>query len=86
MQLEKHYQAVKTIRDLPVKNEAELMYIFKEIEKHYPADWLLATEIFEITKDLLFKNSIKTYLTRLSNKNPKLSDLIAYGLEKGEHF
>jgi len=48
---------------------------------HHAEDWLLASEILELTKNTSLKNSIINYLTKLSENHPKRKNLIADALQ-----
>jgi phenylalanine-4-hydroxylase len=76
IELENLYRKVRLMRTSSSLSENELSTIFEKLESYFPADWLLATEILELSQNIELKNSIISYLTNLTKKHPKLKNLI----------
>ena len=57
--------------------------VFKEVKVHYPEDWLLSVELYELAKknnDIGFAAEIAEHLEQVKQLNPKLGHLIDDGL------
>ncbi|MBT8210439.1 MAG: aromatic amino acid hydroxylase [Eudoraea sp.] len=57
--------------------------VFNEVKTHYPEDWLLSVELYELAKknnDISFAEEIAEHLEQVKQLNPKLGHLIDDGL------
>ena len=70
------YNTVRKIRKEKFEDDEMLEEIFNDLKNKYSTDWLLASEILELTKNEELRVQIKEYLKRLANKNPLTSNLI----------
>ncbi|MCX6231783.1 MAG: aromatic amino acid hydroxylase [Bacteroidetes bacterium] len=82
--LESLYQTIRNIRIEKADKENELSVIFNKIKSDYPSDWLLASEILELTKNRDLKTEITNYLKNLAGTNPNLVKLITDALQMAE--
>lgn len=75
------YQLVRDMRESNIITE-KLSSIFEKIKQHYPNDWLLAVELYELAYDKLEKpaKEIKAYLLDKTVKMPEIRDLILDGI------
>jgi len=69
------YASVREIRENKGSKET-LQDIFKILKKDFPTDWLLALEIYEITKE----KEVLEHLKQLKIQRPKIAHLIENGL------
>ena len=77
-QLNSLYAEVRNIRKTYTStNKEQLLFIFESLKNNYPTDWLLALEIYELTKD---KNVLE-YLNNLKQTKPKIAHLIDAGIQ-----
>ncbi len=76
MILDSLYNNVRKIRNQRIHNEEMLEEIFNNIINKYHSDWLLASEILELTKNEQLKINIIEYLKKLAKENPGVSNLI----------
>lgn len=82
-ELEKLYQAVRTIRETK-DAQTSLEPIFQKLKENYSADWLLPIEIAELLKDRNEPQLLQEVMTHLENlkiKRPEVAHLIAAGLD-----
>ena len=57
--------------------------VFKEVKEHFPKDWLLSVELYELavtSGDTAFALDIKNHLEEVKQNHPKLATLIDDGL------
>ena len=83
--LEQQYQIVRDLREQGNIDELKLKQIFQLLQNNYPNDWLLALEIYELTKDTNLKEGIFSYLSELAQKTKALDTLINEGLAIANH-
>jgi phenylalanine-4-hydroxylase len=84
--LEQLYQQVRNFRE--GKNTTiSRNKVFKEVVTHYPEDWLICVELYELAlkdtqsqKERDFASQIKAYLEIVKENNPKVGHLIDDGL------
>jgi phenylalanine-4-hydroxylase len=85
--LQQLYSQVRNLRNNLSKenlNEADLGFVFSEVKKHFPQEWLLQIELVEIlqkykpTSDLL--SDIKKNLITFKQNNPSKASLVDDGL------
>ncbi|PHS67118.1 MAG: phenylalanine 4-monooxygenase [Flavobacterium sp.] len=74
-ELHKMYLSVREIRENKSIKEP-LQKIFITLKEEYPSDWLLALEIYELTKD----EQVLDYMEQLKVAKPKVAHLIDNGL------
>lgn len=74
--LNTYYQAVRLQRESGDLDTAALLNIFKKLQTSYPADWLCALEIYELTRN----KKILDYLRNLQTTKPNVAHLIENGL------
>lgn len=58
--------------------------VFKEVKEHYPEDWLLSVELYELAKnnnDSDFAQDILNHLQEVKQQHPALGHLIDDGIE-----
>ncbi|MEM7185118.1 MAG: aromatic amino acid hydroxylase [Bacteroidota bacterium] len=58
-------------------HRSQLNGVFEQVASKYPEDWLLPLEIFELTG----AETVRNHLEQLQKQRPKVSHLIASGLE-----
>ena len=86
LQLEKLYHQIREFRE--GKNTTiSRNKVFKEIVTHFPEDWLLSVELYELAKmnpekpkEQLFAAEIKSHLETVKQNNPNVGHLIDDGL------
>lgn len=87
--LHKLYGQVRQIRESK-KGFEELQFIFSNLQRNFPNDWLLAIEIFEILKDCnLFPKvmaEVQSYLEALKQRKPEYRKLIEDGIRLADEF
>ena len=80
---------MRQIRDTKQGYE-ELQYVFGNIQRNFPADWLLAIEILEILKDInLYPTvtaEVQAYLYDLKVRKPEYKKLIEDGIRLADEF
>ena len=57
--------------------------VFKEVKEHYPNDWLLSVELYELARnneDTAFAQEILEHLNAIKNEHPTLGHLIDDGI------
>ncbi|MBO8162666.1 MAG: aromatic amino acid hydroxylase [Brevibacillus sp.] len=81
------YQIVRDIREgEPEADEAAegLLHVLRELEQHYPTDWLLRLEILEILHERNMRGDVQTSIRRqleeIGAGNPEARPLIENGL------
>ena len=74
--LEELYKSIREHRTNKVDDETLLADTFNILKNKYKTDWLLASEILELTKNTLLKEEIIAHLKQLANTNTDLYDLI----------
>lgn len=76
-QLNNLYGKVRDIRESENENQDTLLGIFETAKVHFPSDWLLPLEIFELTTN----PPILEHLNTLASSRPEIAHLIKGGLE-----
>jgi phenylalanine-4-hydroxylase len=80
IQLEDLYQKVRDFRNRKIAT-LSLNDVFDELQKYHKEDWLLALEIYELSRDdIIFKEEILHYLEALKREKPSISHLIKNGI------
>ncbi len=89
-QLQKLYGEVRNLRDAfdshqqTANAESHLQSIWKELTSHHPEDWLLATELLELSRTRVplpgFEATIRAYLEGKMAAEPNLVKLIEDGI------
>jgi phenylalanine-4-hydroxylase len=82
IQLEKLYQQIREFRE-GTNTTISRNKVFNEVKAHYPNDWLLSVELYELAKtngDINFAKDILNYLETVKQENPKVGHLIDDGL------
>jgi phenylalanine-4-hydroxylase len=80
--LENYYEQVRQFRD-GSNTTISRNKVFREIREHYPEDWLLSVELFELAqngRDREFAAEIEAHLENIKKLNPGLGHLIDDGL------
>ncbi len=81
-QLELYYQQIRDYRE--GKNTTiAITKVFQELKNHYPLDWLLPIELYELAKaakNVKFYQEIRNHLEKIKLNNPQLSALIEDGI------
>ncbi|MEK6153450.1 aromatic amino acid hydroxylase [Flavobacteriaceae bacterium 3-367] len=81
--LEQLYQQVRDMRIGSEMDWDEVRALFKSLQEHHPNDWLLAVELYELTKTGNEENlsaSLAAHLTVIKQNNPQLGPLIDDGV------
>jgi phenylalanine-4-hydroxylase len=81
--LEKLYQAVRTIRETK-DLKTSLAAVFNKLKTDHPNDWLLSIEITELLKDRNESQQLTelmVYLESLKQRRPEVAHLITGGLD-----
>lgn len=76
-ELNNMYRQVRVQRESETINVAELLKLFETLKSKFSQDWLLALEIFELTR----KDEILEYLEHLKQSRPEVAHLITNGIE-----
>lgn len=76
-ELNNMYRQVRVQRESGTVNVAELLKLFETLKSKFSQDWLLALEIFELTR----KDEILKYLEHLKQSRPEVAHLITNGIE-----
>jgi phenylalanine-4-hydroxylase len=83
--LNQFYQTVRTFREEERKDLAALGPLMQELQNHYPQDWLLRLELFELHQkhapESMATAQLRKSLKTLREQHPDLSDLIQRGIE-----
>ncbi|MEZ4874696.1 MAG: aromatic amino acid hydroxylase [Flavobacteriaceae bacterium] len=81
--LNKLYKQVREYRENKNTNEDFLSGIFQMVTHHYPEDWLLPLEIYELVckTQSPFSKKVFTYLNDLQQRKPKIAHLLQSGLQ-----
>jgi phenylalanine-4-hydroxylase len=77
------YQQVRDIRE-GKNDQASLEEIYSKVVQEYPKEWLLISEIFELSKNFKYNGlsaKLESNLIGLKNSNPDLSILIENGMK-----
>jgi len=82
LNLHKHYQKVRDMRENEILDVELLSKIFEELKDTYPKDWLLPLEIYELifNSNALLKKVVYEYLTDLKSDS-NLEKLISNGMD-----
>ncbi|MFD2588369.1 aromatic amino acid hydroxylase [Croceitalea marina] len=83
LQLKQYYQQIREFRK-GTNTTISRNKVFKELKEHYPKDWLLSVELYELAKignDTDFAAVILQHLETVKLENPKVGHLIDDGLE-----
>jgi phenylalanine-4-hydroxylase len=81
--LEKYYEQVRHFRE-GINTTISRNKVFREVREHFPNDWLLSVELYELAqhdKDRVFAEEIEAHLESVKRTNPKLGHLIDDGLQ-----
>lgn len=78
--LEKQYQRVRELRTQELTDDKQLKIIFELLKKDYPNEWLLALEVYELTKGEVLRTDLLNYLNALALKEARLATLIKEGV------
>jgi phenylalanine-4-hydroxylase len=78
IELNEMYKKVRLLRQAKRESYAleDFSEIFECLKNNFPSDWLLALEIYELTKDA----AVLKHLSEIKNKRPKVAHLIDGGL------
>ncbi|RTE54207.1 aromatic amino acid hydroxylase [Arenibacter aquaticus] len=82
-QLEQLYQQVRDFRE-GTNTTISRNKVFRELKTHFPQDWLLAIELYELAKingDERFSEALILHLESVKQHKPKVGNLIDDGLE-----
>lgn len=82
-QLEQLYQQVRDFRE-GTNTTISRNKVFRELKNHFPQDWLLAIELYELAKingDESFSEAIILHLESVKQHKPEVGHLIDDGLE-----
>ncbi len=82
MRLERYYEQIRHFRE-GINITISRNKVFKEVSEHYPEDWLLPVELYELAKnndDLDFAAKIQDHLEEVKQRNPQFGHLIDDGL------
>ena len=80
--LETYYEQIRHFRE-GINPTISRNKVFRELKHHYPDDWLLCIELYELARnngDLEFADEISTHLDTVKNNNPQYGHLIDDGL------
>lgn len=80
--LERYYEQIRHFRE-GINTTISRNKVFKEIREHYPDDWLLSVELYELAKsngDFDFASQIHEHLEEVKQRNPQFGHLIDDGL------
>jgi phenylalanine-4-hydroxylase len=81
LKLEDLYKQVREYREEKNKS-VELKSIFSCLQDNHPNDWLLALELYEISRDdIMFNEQIIKYLNEKKTSKPEVKHLIENGIE-----
>jgi phenylalanine-4-hydroxylase len=77
------YARVREIREsgTAAQKSAELTAIFEELERKYPADWLLRYELLEFKAGAAWESTVREKLASIAKSSAEKGELIARGLE-----
>lgn len=81
--LQNLYNTVRNIREGQITSKEQLSIIFENVLNHYPNDWLLPLEIYELVynDNSELTKLVLEHLTALTKASPEIAHLIKNGIE-----